>query len=142
MKPLGELIADLRKARQMSQTELAARLNVSRVAVTKWENGGTQNLKLANLVALCRLFAVSADSLLRAELSYNVGNTQDCVELQVAENASDYKDRDEQHVRTLMSNYLDLTDEGRRLVDVKIVIAVETAKNLHGTRDGSAKTAA
>lgn len=142
MKTLGETIADMRKSRRMSQTDLAARLGVSRVAVTKWENGGTQNLKLANLVALCRLFSVSADSLLRSELDYPITDSADA-ELCAAEPQQTYMhDSGACGPHRLMSNYLDLTDEGRELVDLQLGVAIETARRLHGTRSGPTKTAA
>ena len=38
---LGEKIKELRKARGLSQEELAEQINVSRQAVSKWELGGS-----------------------------------------------------------------------------------------------------
>ena len=38
---LNEQITQLRKQKKMSQEELAAALQVSRQAVSKWENGST-----------------------------------------------------------------------------------------------------
>ena len=38
---LSERIQQLRKAQGISQEELAARLGVSRQAVSKWESGGS-----------------------------------------------------------------------------------------------------
>ena len=54
-----------RKARGMTQEELAARLNVSRQAVSKWETG-TADPSTSNLLALAKLFGVPAGELLQA----------------------------------------------------------------------------
>ena len=53
-----------RKARGMTQEELAARLSISRQAVSKWETG-TADPSTSNLLALAKLFGVSAEELLR-----------------------------------------------------------------------------
>ena len=60
---LGEKIKELRKARGLSQEELAEQINVSRQAVSKWE----LDLSLPdidNIVQLSQLFGVSTDHLL------------------------------------------------------------------------------
>lgn len=62
---LGEKIKALRIERGLTQEQLAAKLYVSRTAVSKWETGGgTPNLD--SLQALARLFEVSVDNLLSA----------------------------------------------------------------------------
>ena len=48
-----------RKARGMTQEELAARLSISRQAVSKWETG-TADPSTSNLLALAKLFGVFA----------------------------------------------------------------------------------
>ena len=54
-----------RKARGMTQEELAARLSISRQAVSKWESG-TADPSTSNLLALAKLFGVSAEELLKS----------------------------------------------------------------------------
>ena len=61
---LCEKLYELRRAAGLSQEELAERLNVSRQAVSKWENGAAQP-ELSKLVELSRLYGVSVDELLR-----------------------------------------------------------------------------
>ena len=62
---LGEKIKALRIERGLTQEQLAAKLYVSRTAVSKWETGGgTPNLD--SLQALARLFEVSVNDLLSA----------------------------------------------------------------------------
>ena len=61
---LGEKLQRLRKARGMSQEELAARMGVSRQAVSRWE----LNIALPdteNVVRLSELFGVTTDYLLK-----------------------------------------------------------------------------
>lgn len=61
-----EKIVELRKAKGLSQEELAEQLGVSRQAVSRWELGNTLP-DIPNLVQLCELFSVSADYLVRDE---------------------------------------------------------------------------
>ncbi|MEG0990832.1 MAG: helix-turn-helix transcriptional regulator [Gordonibacter sp.] len=59
---LNEKLKALRQERGMTQEQVAAKLYVSRTAVSKWETGGgSPNLDL--LQALARLFEVSVDEL-------------------------------------------------------------------------------
>ena len=61
---LAEKILQLRRQQGLSQEELAARLGVSRQAVSRWEQRATQP-DAGNLLQLSQLFGVSADYLLR-----------------------------------------------------------------------------
>ena len=63
-KSLGETIKDHRTRCGMTQEFVAERLGVSRQAVSKWENG-TSDPSTANLLALAKLFGVSAAELLK-----------------------------------------------------------------------------
>ena len=63
---LADKIIDLRKKSGWSQEELAAKLNVSRQAVSKWE--GAQSVPdLDRVLQMSRLFGVSTDYLLKDE---------------------------------------------------------------------------
>lgn len=64
MDTLAQRIHRLREARNLSQQQLADRLNISRVAVTKWESGQTENMKIDNLLALSDFFDLSIDELI------------------------------------------------------------------------------
>ena len=59
----GEKLKALRIERGLTQEQLAARLYVSRTAVSKWETGGGSP-NLDSLQAVARLFDVSVDDLL------------------------------------------------------------------------------
>ena len=62
----GEKLKALRTERGLTQEQLAAKLYVSRTAVSKWETGGgSPNLDSLQVVA--RLFDVSVDDLLSAD---------------------------------------------------------------------------
>ena len=61
---LGEKIQNMRKARGWSQEELAARVGVTRQAVSRWESGSAKP-DADKILAVCDLFGVSADYLLR-----------------------------------------------------------------------------
>lgn len=64
MKSLGTKISELRKARNMTQDELAERMGVSPQAVSKWENDLSMP-DLPILVELSNFFHVSLDDLLK-----------------------------------------------------------------------------
>lgn len=60
---LGEKLQTLRRARGLSQEQLALALGVSRQAVSKWENGESTP-DLERLRALCTFFGVTTDYLI------------------------------------------------------------------------------
>ena len=61
---MGERIQSLRTGCGLSQEQLAGLVGVSRQAVSKWETG-TADPSTSNLLALAKLFGVSAEELLR-----------------------------------------------------------------------------
>ena len=63
---LSDKIIKLRKAKGWSQEDFAEKLNVSRQAVSRWENG-TALPDANNILQLSKLFAVSADYLLNED---------------------------------------------------------------------------
>lgn len=63
---LGERIASFRNANNMSQGDLAERLNVSRQSVSKWETNSSIP-ELDKLIQLSDLFQISLDELVREE---------------------------------------------------------------------------
>lgn len=63
-RSLGEVIRARRTACNMTQEFVAESLGVSRQAVSKWEKG-LSDPSTSNLLALAKLFGVSAEELLR-----------------------------------------------------------------------------
>ena len=63
---LGETIYRLRTEKNLSQGDLAERLEVSRQSVSKWENDSAVP-DLARLVKLSEVFGVSLDELVKGE---------------------------------------------------------------------------
>lgn len=71
METLGKKISKYRKLKQMTQEDLALKLNVSAQAVSKWENDlSIPDLPL--LIELADIFNVSMDELLRQKESTEV----------------------------------------------------------------------
>ena len=64
MDSIGKRIKEARAFKGYSQEELAKIIGVSRVAVTKWENGQTSNLKLDNMMKLCKILDLSVNYLI------------------------------------------------------------------------------
>jgi transcriptional regulator with XRE-family HTH domain len=52
METMGERIRTLRKARNLTQGELAILCDVTTSAVSQWETGSTSNIKLAVFMSL------------------------------------------------------------------------------------------
>ena len=65
---LSENLQNLRKIKNMSQEELAEKLNVSRQAVSKWEsrNGYPETEKI---ISICEIFDCSMDQLVKGKIS-------------------------------------------------------------------------
>ena len=63
---VGTHIHQLRKRRQLTQAQLGERLHISFQAVSKWEKG-LSDPSTSNLLALARLYGVSAEELLAAD---------------------------------------------------------------------------
>ena len=62
-KTLGETLKEYRTNNKMTQEFVAESLGVSRQAVSKWESGTTEP-STSNLIALTKLYKVSADEIL------------------------------------------------------------------------------
>ena len=60
---IANRLVNLRKSNNLSQEALAAKLGISRQAVSKWENG-ISDPSTANLVALAKLYGISPEELL------------------------------------------------------------------------------
>ena len=76
MMKLSDKITELRKANGWSQENLAEQLNVSRQAISRWENG-TALPDASNILQLSRVFNVTADYLLNED--YSNDNDAPCV---------------------------------------------------------------
>ena len=63
---INEKLAELRKAKGLTQKELAETLHVSRQAISRWEVG-TAVPSLDNLIVLSRLYGVPLDHLIQSE---------------------------------------------------------------------------
>lgn len=71
---LGEKLSFLRKQRGMTQMELAEKLDISRQAVSRWEQG-TSEPSTENLVSIGKLFDVSIDDLVNESVQLQTGST-------------------------------------------------------------------
>lgn len=64
---LGKKIFELRKSKNLSQEDVAGKLNVTRQTVSKWEtNQSTPDFD--KIVPLCNLYGISTDELLKDEV--------------------------------------------------------------------------
>lgn len=73
MNNLGERLFELRKAKNLSQEEVADKLNVTRQSVSKWEtNQSTPDLD--KIVPLCELFEITTEELLTGKKTKQENN--------------------------------------------------------------------
>ena len=64
---IGKLIFNLRKNAELTQNQLAEKLNVSDKAISKWERGfGCPDISLLPVIA--KIFEIDLESLLKGEL--------------------------------------------------------------------------
>ncbi len=63
-----EKLVKLRKARNITQEQLAEKLGVSRQAVSRWE-AGESTPDMLNLAGLCKYFGVSSDYLINDDFT-------------------------------------------------------------------------
>lgn len=72
---LSENLQNLRKAKGMSQEELAEKLDVSRQAVSKWETGETSP-ETEKIIMICDLFECSMDDLIKGKVIIEDANSK------------------------------------------------------------------
>lgn len=73
---LADKIIPLRTARNMSQGDLAEKLNVSRQSVSKWETGASIP-DLEKLIAMSELFQITLDELVKGDGPDSLNETDD-----------------------------------------------------------------
>lgn len=89
-KKTGELIANLRKEKGLSQIDFANQLNISNRTVSKWENGdGFPDITL--LPEIAKAFDITTDELLAGELKTVQANTKPEFICQYTQNQTDLK---------------------------------------------------
>lgn len=69
----GEKLSFLRKQRGMTQMELAEKLDISRQAVSRWEQGISEP-STENLVSIGKLFDVTVDALVNEDVQLQIGS--------------------------------------------------------------------
>ena len=87
---LSENLQNLRKIKNMSQEELAEKLNVSRQAVSKWESGNGFP-ETEKIISICEIFDCSMDQLVKGKISNDIKsekNNYDLIMLKAAKGIS------------------------------------------------------
>lgn len=67
----GENLQNIRKRENLSQEELADKLNVSRQSVSKWESGISYP-EIEKIIMICEIFRCSMDELVKGEIKTSV----------------------------------------------------------------------
>lgn len=89
---IGEKLSFLRKQRGMTQMELAEKLDISRQAVSRWEQGISEP-STENLVSIGKLFDVTVDALVNEDIQLQAGSAvlvAETEETEIPEKCSKY----------------------------------------------------
>lgn len=87
---LKERLAQLRKDRSLSQNDLAEKLNVSRQAISRWEQG-TAVPSSDNLIYLSRLYGITLDELVYGKEKIEIEQAEEAAEILVSEETGHMK---------------------------------------------------
>ena len=87
---LKERLAQLRKDHSLSQNDLADKLNVSRQAISRWEQG-TAVPSSDNLIYLSRLYGITLDELVYGKEEIEIEQTEGATEISVPEETDSAK---------------------------------------------------
>lgn len=117
MTQIGKRISELRKAKDMTQLELADKLSISFQAVSNWECGNSMP-DIAKLPELAKIFGVSIDNI----LGHNNAVLHDVIYSQ-SPNVKEYSDADISEASQLLKpsqieNILINTDNHPRLLSI------------------------
>ena len=83
---LSENLQNLRKIKNMSQEELAEKLNVSRQAVSKWESGNGYP-ETEKIISICEIFNCSMDQLVKGKISNDIKSEKNNYDLMMTKAA-------------------------------------------------------
>lgn len=65
---MGQRIRQLRKAKLLTQDDVALQLGVSKAAVSQWESGISENIKIQTFLRLCAMLEIDAQHLAFGDL--------------------------------------------------------------------------
>jgi len=97
----GDNLKIIRKNNKMSQEELAQRVNVSRQAVSKWENGESYP-EMNNILELCKIFNCQINDLVHTDMS-----DLTLLDKEIVMTAAKFNESKQNHVKSL-SNIISL----------------------------------
>lgn len=83
---LSENLQNLRKIKNLSQEELAEKLNVSRQAVSKWESGSGYP-ETEKIISICEIFDCSMDELVRGKIVQDIKSEKNTYDLIMSKTA-------------------------------------------------------
>ena len=125
-KKVGLAIAQLRQSKNLTQQQLAACLNVSHQAVSKWENGAALP-DVLTLMELSRMFGVTLEQLLNGDVAH-VLETEDDPHENPDENTDEAPNEDPREEPIVLK--LDTEDilSKRRMAEAAEAVADEEAQ--------------
>ena len=128
MDNLGEKLFELRKAKNLSQEEVAEKLNVTRQTVSKWEtNQSTPDFD--KIVPLCELFEISTDELLRGKKAELKKEEKSEEGEKGTELKADTKDMNKDEIRRKSANEIS-TSIFIYIVSIAVFIVIVSSTNI------------
>ena len=110
----GQNLRNLRKSRNISQEELAEKVNVSRQSVSKWETGEAYP-EMNNILMLCRIFHCKINDLVNNNI-LDIDSLDEDVKMSVVK----FKDKKQKQIKGI-SNILSLIGKIGAIV-VKVLL--------------------
>lgn len=114
----GDNLRKLRKARKLSQEDLADKVNVSRQSVSKWENSESYP-EMNNILELCKIFHCNINDLVNDSI-IDIDSLDD----EITNNVVKFKKEQQRKMKTLSKTIMVIAKVCRILVTISIPFVI------------------
>ena len=114
----GDNLKNIRKSKKMSQEQLAEKVNVSRQAVSKWENGEAYP-EMNNILQLCKIFNCKINDIVHTDMS-DISS----LDKEIIMNVVKFNEKKQSHVKGLSNVISIISKIGKIILKVAIPFIV------------------